>query len=299
MIGWWSSNPITETIVKLDYVLLLCYKYYNESLALSSCPLSPPALPLFSPFPSPCPLPPAPTFLHFSSQCRLSPTTSDKPRPPASAPTSCRGLESVTSQYIEKNCYASWGCRHWYYRNSPPPLLLPGVDIPSPAPTVASYFFLWSARQPCPENSPGPVQCRGSAPRYPTRKSITYVFCSHPLAIPLLPLVTLGGALAHWAVARLWLLSATQGTIILHQGHSGWRRFTSSKIITVSQTWQWKEWTRIAVRVAAHPRHPSAGQFLGSSMIGKAILYVHGYPPWSVVPQCQLPPVAFPCCVCR
>ena len=60
-----------------------------------------------------------------------------------------------------------------------------------------------------------------------------------------------------------------------------------------------KKWTRIAVRVATLPRHPSTGQCLSPLVVGKAISTVHGSPMGPVVPKCRLLPVTFLPCVFR
>ena len=89
--------------------------------------------------------------------------------------------------------------------------------------------------------------------------------------------------------------SSRQVTIMSNRGNCGWGRFPSYSIIMVFRKCQCKNWTRNSAR----PRQVLTGKFLGTPGVGKTILYVHGSPPVDVVPQCHIPPVSFPCCVCR
>ena len=100
--------------------------------------------------------------------------------------------------------------------------------------------------------------------------------------------------LAHWAVARCRPFSDLQGTSMLQQGHRGWGRFHSSKMIMVSQTRQWKKCICIAVLVAASPGKPSMGQLRGPPMDEKAILYVRGSSMGAVDSQRRLPSADLP-----
>lgn len=98
IVGWWSSNTITESIQILYYVHimgLICYVIYP---VFSSRPLSPTSPSLLPPYPLPCPLPLPPYPLHPLSLSPHITTISQQPRPLDSTPSSRRGTESAVSQ---------------------------------------------------------------------------------------------------------------------------------------------------------------------------------------------------------
>ena len=138
IVGWWSSKPGTDSIETLESITLLCYMCYIIPPIISSCPLSPPALPLLRSSPTPCLLSPPPAPSPPIGRVPPITTTSKKPRLPASAPIAHRDPESFASQYIARTCSASLVCRPRSLQITPPPSLLPEVDNPIPPPRASS-----------------------------------------------------------------------------------------------------------------------------------------------------------------
>ena len=75
----------------------------------------------------------------------------------------------------------------------------------------------------------------------------------------------------HCTVCQCTPFRARHGTSMLHRGHSGWGRFPSFNITTVSWTCQCHKCNRMAVRVTASPLHPSIGKGLGPSFAWNVI----------------------------
>ena len=81
------------------------------------------------------------------------------------------------------------------------------------------------------------------------------------------------------------------------QGHHGWGRFPSSKIITISQTCLCRKFTLISALVDAWPLHPLTGNFRGPTVVGNCIQYIWGYPYRVGISYCFISPESLPCWV--
>ena len=84
---------------------------------------------------------------------------------------------------------------------------------------------------------------------------------------------------------------------MLHLGHQGWGRFTSSKTTTLSRTLWCRKCTRIAFIVASCTGHPSTRQLCGTSLAGTAMQYVRSSSPMAEVFQLHISSTACPCFV--
>ena len=135
--------------------------FYDISPDLSACPPFPTTPSLLLPSPPTHPLPPTSTPLHPLCQSLPVTTISRQPRPPSSAPSSCRGPESVVSKCTARPCSASLIYKPWSPQIPPPPSLPQAVGITSPPPPVSAAVYLLSDLQPRVESFPGPVPCGG------------------------------------------------------------------------------------------------------------------------------------------
>ena len=150
-------------------------------------------------------------------------------------------------------------------------------------------------------SSPAVITC----PRY--LNAITF-YNSSPKASKFLSVLSLNSTsanrrlfcsapLAQYAVAGCLPFSVLQGTIMLHWGHRGWRRFPSSKMTMMSRKCRCRKWTRIAVLAVGRPGHPSNGQLCVPPLAVKSMQYVHRSSPMAKVFQLLIYSSARPCCV--
>ena len=94
-----------------------------------------------------------------------------------------------------------------------------------------------------------------------------------------------------------WCLPFIYGTSMSHREHLGWGSFPSSKMITISRTYQLQKCIRIAVLVPDRPGKPSTGQLRGPPLVGKAIQYARSLPPMDEASQLHHSTFVCPFCV--
>ena len=125
LVGWWSSNPITEateTLVSVPIMYLMCYYISLVFVFLTVTPTNTP-LPIHYPLPCPLLTPPLPLPLLGPSPPNL--TISLQSMPQASTPSPFRYPESAGSQCTVRTYSTSSLHMIPFPQTLPPPSLSP------------------------------------------------------------------------------------------------------------------------------------------------------------------------------